>query len=94
MDISAGILRYANTMAARLSLQPLGHPHPAAVGLTGRRHGGPGVSYGDRCLVHGCRSKATQWARSADGQGMAVCARCREELVAVLAPMVTAGALD
>ena len=28
MDISTSILRRANTMAARLSLQPLGHPHP------------------------------------------------------------------
>jgi len=92
MDISTSILRRANTVAARLILQPLGHPR--RVPLTGRRHDGSGVSDGARCQVQGCRSQASARARAADGRSMAVCTRCREELEAVLATMVSAGAPD
>jgi hypothetical protein len=93
MDVSATAPRYANTFTARGVLERLSHPRPAALPpTTHRRPRGPVGSDGLRCQVQGCRSLAMKLVQGADMNSIAMCARCREELVALLGTMVTARA--
>jgi hypothetical protein len=94
MRISPSTLRHDSMLAARGIRELLGSPRSRFAPATARSPQGQGRVDDDRCQVQGCRGHATQLARVAGGRAIAVCARCREELAAVIAPALLVAATD
>jgi hypothetical protein len=94
MRISPRTLRRDSMLAARGIRELLGSPRSRFAPAPARSPQGRGGRDDDRCQVQGCRAHATQLARVAGGKAIAVCARCREELAAVIAPALLVAASD
>jgi hypothetical protein len=69
----------------------LGNGRDRSVALEGRAYRAPRVTAEGRCRVEGCGARATRVATRPDGSEIAVCARCGEELEAILGIASAAG---
>jgi hypothetical protein len=76
--------------AVRGVAERLGRGRDRSVALEGNAYREPQLAAADRCRVEGCGARATRFAMRPDGSEIAVCARCGEELEALLGIASTA----
>ena len=78
------------TAALRGVAGRFGHGRDREVALEGHGYARPRGPV-DRCRVEGCGARATRVVLRSDGSQIAVCARCGEELEAILGTISVSG---